>query len=70
MLRHVCVTTPILENEKVLAYSERVSVVMGNHHAKRMRRIILYSVSCPILQFLFTLSHKRDDFQVKKSYST
>ena len=39
-----------------------VTVIIQN--AKRMRHIILPSVSCPIVSYFPTISHKRHDFRV------
>ena len=43
-------------------YSECVPVAFVSQHAKRMRRIILSCVACPVLPYFSTLSHKRRDF--------
>ena len=42
-----------------------MSVALVIHHAKRMRRIILASVTCPALPYFSTLSHERQDFRQK-----
>jgi hypothetical protein len=46
-----------------IAYSDRVSVALRIHNAKRMRRIISPSAASPSLQYFFILSHKRHDFR-------
>jgi hypothetical protein len=50
-----------------IKYSEYVFVALVSQHAKRVRRVTLYSVDCLPLPYLFTLSHKRHDFR-RKSY--
>ena len=42
--------------------SERVSVALFIHFAKRMRYITLRTVACPALQYFPTLSHKWQEF--------
>jgi len=49
-----------------VTYSECVSVALVIQHPKRMRRIILLSVTCLSLLYLSTLSYKRYDFRKKK----
>jgi hypothetical protein len=44
-----------------IAYSQCMSVALVIQHAKRMRRIILSSVSCSAIQYVSTSSHKRLD---------
>jgi len=46
-----------------ITHSECVAVTLVDHHAKRMRRIILSCVACLALQHFSTLSHKRLDFR-------
>ena len=48
-----------------ITYSEYVFVAWVIQHAKRMRRIMLSHVACPVLRYFSTLSHKRHDFQEK-----
>ena len=43
---------------RISTYSECVSVVLVIRHAKRMRRIILSSVACPVVPLCIILSHK------------
>ena len=50
----------------VVTYSECVFVALVVQHAKRMRHIILLSVTCLALLYFSTLSHKRYDFRKKK----
>jgi hypothetical protein len=40
-------------------------LALGVKHEIRMRRIILPSVACPVLQMFFTFSHKRHFFRKK-----
>jgi hypothetical protein len=42
----------------ISTYSECVSVALVIRHAKRMRRIILSSVACPVVPYFTTLSQK------------
>jgi len=49
-----------------ITYSECVSVAFTIQHAKRMRRIILSSVTCPAVPYFATLSHTRHHFRRKK----
>jgi hypothetical protein len=66
-LTSVIVTVVAAKSSKYCnVYSECVSVAFVIQHAMRMRRIILPSVACPDLPYLYTLSHKRDDFLKKK----
>ena len=46
------------------------SVALIIQHAKRMPCIILWSVACPALPYISTLSHKLQDFRGKKLFST
>jgi len=48
-----------------ISHSERVSVALLYQHAKRMCRMILSTVACPVLQYFSTLSHKSHDFRKK-----
>jgi hypothetical protein len=48
-----------------ITYSECVSVALVIRHAKRMRPIILSSVDCLAVTYVFTLSHKWHDFRGK-----
>jgi len=48
-----------------IAYSEYVSVALVIQHAMRMRRTILLSAVCLVLQYFPTLSHKRYDLRQK-----
>jgi len=54
-------------NGKVISitYSKCVFVALCFQHATRMHRIILPSVTCPVVQYFSTLSHKRHDFRKK-----
>jgi hypothetical protein len=49
-----------------ITYSECVFVVLVIQHAKRMRRIILASIACPVLSYFSTLSHKWHDLWRKR----
>jgi hypothetical protein len=48
------------------AYIEGVFVASVIQQAKRMRRIKLSSVACPVLQYFSTLSHNQHYFRKKK----
>jgi len=48
-----------------IAYSQCVHVALSIQHAMSMRRVILSSVSCPPLQYISTLSYKRQNFREK-----
>ena len=63
-LRRVCATFVAVENIGI-KYSELVFVALGIQHAKRMRRVILLSLTSPNLQHFSTLSYKRHDFRKK-----
>ena len=49
-----------------IKYYECVSVALVMQHAKRMRRITVPSVVCPVLPHFSKLSHKRQDFREEK----
>ena len=48
----------------------RVHVALLIHHATRMRHIVTSFVAPLALQYFWTLSHKRQDFQEKKNVSS
>jgi hypothetical protein len=48
-------------------YTFWVCVCSLMQHAVRVRRIVLPSVACLTVQYLFTLSHKRHGFRKKKT---
>ena len=43
-----------------------VFVALDTQHEMRMRYVILLPVACPAVKYFPTLSHKREDFQLKK----
>ena len=43
-----------------------MSVALGVEHEKRMSRILLSFVACPVVQYFFTLSHKLEECRGKK----
>ena len=45
-----------------------MSVALGIQHTRRMRRVILLFMAGPAVPYFSTLSRKRHDFRVKKSY--
>jgi hypothetical protein len=48
-----------------VTYSDRESVALVTQHAKRVRGIIVSAVTCLILPYFSTVSHKRHDFRKK-----
>jgi hypothetical protein len=48
-----------------VAYSENVPVALVIQHAKRMRHIVLQSLTFVAVQYFSSLSHKRHDFKEK-----
>ena len=50
---------------KVTSITYHECVCRFNHHALRMHRTILSSLSCPAVSCLSALSHKRQDFRKK-----
>jgi hypothetical protein len=61
-LRSVRKTTVALEKQ-LISDTECAFVALFIQHAKRMRRIILSSVACPVVQFISSLSDKRQNFR-------
>jgi len=59
----VRVTILALEKHKYCTFW--VFVASFIQHAMRMRRIILSSVTCPVLQYIFPLSYSQHDFGKK-----
>jgi hypothetical protein len=60
------VTTVRAEKQLVLHILRGVFVALVTQHAKRMRRIILSSVTSQPLPYFSTLSHYRHDFREQK----
>jgi len=58
-IRRVRVAIVAMEKRLSITYSEHVSVALGIQHAKRMRHIILSTVTCPARPHFSTLSHKQ-----------
>jgi hypothetical protein len=46
-----------------ITYSKYAPVVLGIQHEMHMGRVLLSSVSCPALQYIFILSYKRHGFR-------
>jgi hypothetical protein len=53
---------------KTITYSKCVSVALFTQHAKRVRRIIMSSVTRTAVTYFSALSHKRHDFREKLFY--
>jgi len=51
----------------IITYTEFVFVALVIHHARRLCRILVTHVACPVLSYFPTLSYKQHDF-LKKSY--
>ena len=52
-----------MKKEISITHSECASVAVVTKQPKRMSRIILSSVACPVLQYFYKLSNERHDFQ-------
>jgi hypothetical protein len=48
-----------------ITYYECAFLALGIQHAMHMRRVILWSVACPNLQYFSILYHKRHNFRQK-----
>ena len=49
-----------------ITYSECVFVALVVQDGRRMLRVVLSSVACPVLQYFPNLYHKRHDFRKTK----